>query len=345
LHGIVPPERLNRVREVRLSKKHKSEDRDDDGGAVRTHTVAAYKWAGFTDYESSVEMKITDDDDRLDWYGQDTGQAETAEIDGQSHSIQWSGTIETEFKDSDGDTHVEEIVYTYTSDGYYVIPMTDSAFDEGSEIKCFKGGWHDTDGIDYDEVICFTPGCPIDTDRGPVAAGALCVGDRVQTADNGYQPLRWIGRSDLPGLKRISANLHPVRIRKDAFGPGRPARDISVSPQHRFCFAGSGLMFHADETLAPAKGLVDGVRVLRDRAIGGISYVHLLCDRHEVIFCEGLATESFQPTPRNVGTLSRRMRAGLMREIGSQTSRYSAARPVLRAWEAPLLLRGLAGLS
>lgn len=314
-------------------------------GATTSYTVTAYKWAGFTGYDTPVEMTITDDDDQLDWFGQDTGQAETAEIDGQTHGVKWSGTIETEFTDSDGTPHVEEVVYTYTSDGYYVIPMTGSAFDEGSTIKGFKDGWSDTDGIAYDEVICFTPSCRIDTDRGPVAAGMLRPGDRVQTADNGYQPLRWIGRSDLPGLARTARNLHPVRIRAHAFGPGRPARDIAVSPQHRFCLGGGGLVFHEDELLAPAKGLVDGARVLRDRATGGVSYLHLLFDRHEVIFCEGVATESFQPTRRNLGVLSRRARTALLREIGPLTRDYRAARPVLHPWEAALLARDMAGLS
>lgn len=324
---------------------------DGEGKAPETeaittdHDVTVYAWKGFTTYENGEAATITDDDDQLDWHGQDSGIGETLTVDGETHDVHWSGTIETRFKDSEGNSHVEEMVYTYTSDGYYVVPMKDSAFDEGSTIKCFKGGWDDTDGIDYDEVICFTPGCRIDTDRGPVAAGTLRAGDRVQTADNGYQPVRWIGRSDLPGLHRIAANLHPVRIRKDAFGPGQPARDIAVSPQHRFCLAGAGALFGAEEMLAPAKGLVDGRRVLRDRAVAGISYVHLLFDRHEVIFCEGLATESFQPTPRNMKTLSRPMRSALRREVGLQARGYRAARPVLRPWEVPLLARAGPGLS
>jgi len=314
-------------------------------GGVTGHEVTAYPWKGFTSYEAGQDATIHDDDGQLDWYGQDTGTGETMDIGGQSHDIHWSGTITTRFADSDGTEHVEELIYTYTSEGYYVIPMDGSAFDGGSTIRCFQGGWNDTDGIDYDEVICFTPGCRIDTDRGPVAAAALRLGDRVQTADNGYQRLRWIGRSDLPGLKRIAANLHPVRLRRDAFGPGRPARDIAVSPQHRFCLPGGDMLFHSEEILAPAKGLVDGRRVLRDRAAAGLSYIHLLFDRHEVIFCEGMATESFQPSPRNMKVLSRQARTRLQREIGTDPPEYIAARPVLRPWEAPLLFQARAGLS
>ena len=307
--------------------------------AIETHEATAYQWKGFTTYDDAKAVTISDDDDQLDWYGQDTGAAETMTVDGQVLSVQWSGTIKTNFTDSDGAAHSEEMIYTYTSNGYYLIPKAGSSFDEGSTIKCFSGGWEDTDGIDYDEVICFTPACRIETAQGPVAAGDLRPGDLLQTPDTGLQPLRWIGRSDLPGLKRIAAGLHPVRIRKDAFGPGQPARDILVSPQHRFCFANAALMFHADEVLAPAKGLIDGARVTEDRSAQGISYIHLLLDRHEILFCEGVATESFQPALRTMALMAPRARADLARVLGGDLGRYAPARAALRPWEAPLLSR------
>lgn len=303
-----------------------------------THEMTAYKWAGFTKYSKPVDFNVTDDDDQMDWMGQDTGDAETVEIDGESHAIKWTGSIETTFIDSDGEVHTEDLVFSYTSDGYYVIPQDGSQFDAGSTVKCFpENRWNDTDGIDYDEVICFTPDCRIDTSRGAVAAGDLRPGDRLQTADNGLQPLRWIGRSDVPGLKRVAADLHPVLIRKDAFGPGRPAHDIRVSPQHRFCFDNAALMFHDEEMLAPAKGLVDGKRVRRDPSARGVSYVHLLLDRHELLFCEGLRTESFQPSMRTMAMMSPRTRSALAHVVGQRLAHYGAVRPALRPWEAPLL--------
>ncbi|WP_127558685.1 Hint domain-containing protein [Nioella ostreopsis] len=304
-----------------------------------TYEMTAYKWAGFTQYSDSVDFTVTDDDDQLDWYGQDTGSAEMVSIDGVGHSIQWSGTIETRFVDSDGQAHTEDIVYSYTSDGYFLIPQADSAFDEGSTIRCFAGGWSDTDGIDYEEVVCFTPDCRIDTPRGPVPVAALRPGDMLLTADNGPQPLRWIGRSDIPGLKRVAGDLHPILIRKDAFGPGRPARDIRVSPQHRFCLGDAALLFHDEEMLAPAKGLVDGSRVVVDRSARPVSYVHLLLDRHELLFCDGVQTESFQPSFRTMAMMDPRTRSDLAQAIGDRMAHYTAVRPALRPWEAPLLQR------
>lgn len=308
--------------------------------APEAHEATAFRWQGFKTYDDPKQVTIHDDDDKLDWYGQDSGSAETMTVDGQVLTIKWSGTIETKFTDSEGHEHVEDLIYSYTSDGYYVMPMAGSAFDAGSTITCFTtNSWKDTDGIEYEEVICFTPACRIQTARGPVPAGSLRAGDLLQTADNGLQPLRWIGRSDLPGLKRIAANLHPVRIRQDAFGPGQPARDILVSPQHRICLRGDGLHFPASEWLAPAKGLVDGKRITRDRAARGISYVHLLLDRHEVLFCEGLATESFQPSDRTRATLSAGNRAALEDVTGPDLRPWKAARSTLRPWEGALLSR------
>ena len=304
------------------------------------HELTAYKWAGFTKYSDAVEFTVTDDDDQLDWIGQDTGSAESVSIYGHSHAIKWTGTIETKFVDSDGHSHTEDLVYSYTSDGYYVIPQEGSQFDAGSVVKSFPTNtWNDTDGIDYDEVVCFTPDCRIDTARGSVPVDQLRPGDQLQTADNGLQPLRWIGRSDVPGLKRIASDLHPVLIRKGAFGPGRPARDVRVSPQHRFCFDNAAMMFHDEEILAPAKGLIDGQRILRDRSARGVSYVHLLLDRHELLFCEGVKTESFQPSFRTMAMMEPRTRLDLARAIGHRLPEYSAARPILRPWEAPLLQR------
>ncbi|MGI3184636.1 Hint domain-containing protein [Nioella aestuarii] len=305
-----------------------------------THELTAYKWAGFTQYSGTVEFTVTDDDDQLDWAGQDTGSAETVSIDGNIHEVQWSGTIETQFVDSDGQVHTEDLVYSYTTDGYYIIPQEGSAFDAGCTISCFPtNSWKDMDGIDYDDVVCFTPDCRIETKRGPIPAGALREGDLLHTADNGLQALRWIGRSDIPGLKRVARDLHPVLIRKDAFGPGQPARDIRVSSQHRFCIGDAALMFHNEEMLAPAKGLVDGNRVLHNRSARAVSFVHLLLDRHELLFCEGVQTESFQPSYRTLAMMAPRTQMSLARALGDRMAAYQAVRPALKPWEAPLLQR------
>ncbi|MBY8974332.1 choice-of-anchor L domain-containing protein [Rhodobacteraceae bacterium NNCM2] len=87
--------------------------------------------------------------------------------------------------------------------------------------------------------ICFTPGTRLLTPAGWVSIDDLVPGDLVMTHDHGPQPIRWVGRRRLDArrLARCPA-LRPVRIAKDRFGPGIPARDLVLSPLHRVLLTG-----------------------------------------------------------------------------------------------------------
>ncbi len=303
-----------------------------------SYNMTGYKWAGFTDYDSSVRMTVTDDDDQMDWYGQDTGESERVEIDGDTFDIRMTGTIKTKFVDSDGNKHTEDFVFTSTGDGYYFVPPPGSAFDEGSSITRFANNrWSDTDGVDYDEVVCFTPGARILTDKGWTAAGLLRPGDRVQTVDNGFQPVKWAGRSDIPNGRQRAQGLNPICIKKDCFGPGLPARDLFVSPQHRFCMTGTETLFGEAEMLAPAKALVDGHRVTTSHTMATLAYCHILLENHEILFSEGIWTESFQPSMRTLQILTDQAKADLSKVMSQSDWHMPAARSSLRPWEARLL--------
>jgi len=130
-----------------------------------------------------------------------------------------------------------------------------------------------------DTTHCFAPGTMIATPFGPRAAGTLRVGDAVLTLAGQARRLVWTGqwRPDPADAAQCA-----VRVRAGAFGPGRPARDLVVSPGHGLWFAGARV---------PAAALVDGVRVLRVAAPE--RYVHFACARHEVVLAEGLAVETF----------------------------------------------------
>lgn len=136
-------------------------------------------------------------------------------------------------------------------------------------------------------IPCFTPGARIDTDQGPVPVERLRPGHRVRTLDHGYQPVRWVGCHRL-SVADLAAHpgLRPVVIRRCALGNARP---MLVSPQHGFLLGGQ---------LIRAKHLaaVWGGRIARvDQRVQAVTYVHFLCDRHEVVFAEGIATESLYP--------------------------------------------------
>jgi|GEM_PF-2340351 len=147
-------------------------------------------------------------------------------------------------------------------------------------------------------VLCFGADALIETDRGPVPAGDLAVGDLVRTRDAGLQPIRWLGRRSLTAAGLEAApNLRPIRIRAGALGRGTPAADLIVSPQHRVLVRSklAQRMFGATEVLVAAKQLllVDGIDVAEDLA--GVDYVHFLFDDHQVVWSNGAETESLHP--------------------------------------------------
>lgn len=144
-------------------------------------------------------------------------------------------------------------------------------------------------------VVCFGADALIETDRGPVPAGALAVGDLVRTRDAGLQPIRWIGGTSL-GAAQLAANprLRPIRIRAGALGDGLPLTDLVVSPQHRVLVRSriAQKMFGTDEVLVAAKQLcqLDGIDIAED--LDSVTYVHFLFDDHQIVFSNGAETES-----------------------------------------------------
>lgn len=160
------------------------------------------------------------------------------------------------------------------------------------DLKCF--------------VPCFAAGTLILTDRGERPVEDLSVGDRVWTRDNGFQHVRWRGQRSLTATE-LTANpqLSPVRIRAGALGPGRPQRDLTVSPQHRILVRSqiAQRMFSASELLVAAKQLtqIQGIEIVSGTQ--PVTYVHLLFDRHEVLMSNGAETESLYPGPQAMAAL------------------------------------------
>jgi hypothetical protein len=128
--------------------------------------------------------------------------------------------------------------------------------------------------------------------------------------------------------------LAPVAIRAGTFGNhGR----LLVSPQHRILVrdAMAELLFGDTDVLVCAKDLVND-RTVRRVPGETVTYVHLLFDRHEVIFSEGLATESFLPGPQ----ITSQLEAEVMQEI---TSIFPELDPATGAGYTPAARRALRG--
>ncbi|GHD99817.1 hypothetical protein U879_10725 [Defluviimonas sp. 20V17] len=163
-------------------------------------------------------------------------------------------------------------------------------------------------------LICFTPGTEIATPRGPRRIEALMPGDRILTKDNGPQPVVWTGRRRLSGARLYAQpELRPIRFRAGAFGIGRPDPDLLVSPRHRMLVRGpaAGALFNAPEVLVAAQDLVDGGAISVDGRLAEVTYVHILLERHQIIWANGLETESFHPSGGALETLGAEDRAAL----------------------------------
>lgn len=193
-------------------------------------------------------------------------------------------------------------------------------------------------------IVCFTAGTRITTASGPVPVEELSPGDLVVTRDNGLQPLRWVGRRVLTALDlQARPELQPVRIGAGALGGEGPERSLLLSPQHRVLIAGvrAEMYFGESEVLVPAKHLVGLAEVSRSLPAEGVTYVHILFDRHEIVQSEGTWTESFQPAERTLNALEQAARAevlALFPELAGSASAFPAARLSLRAHEARVLI-------
>ncbi len=129
---------------------------------------------------------------------------------------------------------------------------------------------------------CYAPGTLVATPFGQRPVETLRAGDAVLTAAGAARLLTWVGSwAADPG----DAAQRAVRIRAHAFGPGRPARDLVVSPSHAIWLGAA---------MVPAVALLDGVRVVRETAAPA-RYHHLALARHAAILAEGLPAETFCP--------------------------------------------------
>lgn len=151
----------------------------------------------------------------------------------------------------------------------------------------------DTDSFIFQAVLvpCFTPGTLIATPGGEVAIEYLTVGDLVLTRDNGPQRLRSILRRCLDFEGGADAKHKPIEFKSGSLAVGLPKRTLVVSPQHRMLLRDQ----ESAEVLAPAKALTHrkGVRVMKGRK--QVEYIQLVFGRHEVVWAEGVLTESFYP--------------------------------------------------
>lgn len=198
--------------------------------------------------------------------------------------------------------------------------------------------------------ICFTAGCLIGTPDGDRLIEELAPGDLVLTRDHGPQPLRWIGQRRFPGrLLSSDPRFTPIRIAPGALGPGRPSRPLCLSPQHRVLLRDwrAELLFGSQEVLVSVRHLINDQSITPVTDLQEVTYFHLLFDQHELVWADGLLTESFHPGDVALSNLDQASRDEVLAffpELGaSREVPHRTARATLKPFEVDALsrLRGI----
>jgi Hint domain len=136
-------------------------------------------------------------------------------------------------------------------------------------------------------VTCFVKGTRIATPVGATNVEDLQAGDTVLTHEGTPKRIVWVGYRHVDCTRHRRPELAwPVLVCAGAFGPGRPARDLLLSPDH---------CIYASHVLIPVKHLLDGTTI-KQVPVEQVTYYHLELPRHDVVLAEGLPVESYLDT-------------------------------------------------
>lgn len=196
-------------------------------------------------------------------------------------------------------------------------------------------------------VICFTPGTMIMTPNGAKDVANLIEGDHVQTADNGSAEVLWLGRRRVTGARmKAIPSLTPVRLRAGALDKDVPDAGLLVSPDHRMVLRGPNAraLFNCDEVLVTARDLVNDHSIIRDHSLPEVTYIHMMLPQHEIVFANGVPTESFHPASAELSAMDEIEEGRLydrLPDLRGDMGNYGAyARRVLSDSEAAILTHG-----
>jgi hypothetical protein len=138
------------------------------------------------------------------------------------------------------------------------------------------------------EFACFALGTRLRSARGDVAVEDIREGDVVEGQLSGVsRRVVWVGRRSLDVARHPRPrDVAPVRVRADAFAPGRPRRDLLLSPDHAV---------QVDGALIPVRYLLNGATIAQEFP-EAVTYFHVELDAHDVLLAEDLPCESYLDT-------------------------------------------------
>ncbi len=187
------------------------------------------------------------------------------------------------------------------------------------------------------QTVCFVTGTRILTPEGSVNIEDITPGTRVVTRDHGVQKVAWVGASRVTAaMMKAKPELRPIRIMPNAFGRQQPSRNLYLSRQHRVLvrdWRAEMMCGAAEGVLVPAGALVNDKKVTVDFSrTEGVTYYHLACDAHEVVYADGLECETFHPSAQNIAGMSAEARdefLTLFPEMAAEDAGIPAARAAL----------------
>ena len=162
-------------------------------------------------------------------------------------------------------------------------------------------------------------GTHVMTARGEVAVEHIKPGDKVITRDHGLQTVRYVGQQRCT----VSGDSAPVMLRA---GVIRNGRDLIVSADTRVVVKGTLALetYGVKEVFVPARHMVDGTNVVRG-VEGKLTFFQIVTDRHEVIYAEAAAVESFMADEAGLLALDVENRVALCTALPSAPESYGPA--------------------
>ncbi|MBV1869015.1 MAG: Hint domain-containing protein [Marinosulfonomonas sp.] len=176
-------------------------------------------------------------------------------------------------------------------------------------------------------------GANVRTPCGPRRIEMVRPGDLIVTRDEGLQPVRMIWKREV-SLADIAVNpaLAPVRFKPRAVGPMMPQKDVCVAADHRILVPGYRLLGEEKTSCCLLSALEfaeasDAAYV--DRSAEVVTYFTLIFDTHQVFSADGLFSESFLPTAKNLAALDETLRDNVVRcfpQLKRQPDAYPAGK-------------------
>ena len=157
----------------------------------------------------------------------------------------------------------------------------------------------------------FGRGAILRTENGPMAVEDLLPGDRVMTAESGFQTLMWRGAITLHPARNGQPSLGAMtRITTDAMGYGRPNPDLVLGPSARILYKNPAIkmLTGTASALVPIRDFVDGSSTIALNPMSPVQCYQLGFQRHCCVNVNGIDVETLHPGPAHLLSLTGAMK-------------------------------------